>query len=195
VITNGVDVERFGAVERRQAGPFTFALVGRLEPRKGVDLALSALSRVPGVRLEIAGGGADLARLKTRAGALGIGDRASFHGPLEDVRAVLAGADAILCSSRSEGLGLALLEGMATGLPVVGFAVGGVPETVVEGETGLLCSAGDVDGLVAAMRDAAAGRDRMRAMGVAARRRVVERFSLRAMCQGYAAVYAELRGR
>jgi glycosyltransferase involved in cell wall biosynthesis len=81
---------------------------------------------------------------------------------------------------------------MATGLPVVGFAVGGVPEIVDDGVTGLLCTAGSVAALAGTMREAAAGRDRMAAMGAAASRGVNERFSLGGMCDGYASVYAPL---
>ena len=195
VVPNGVDVERFAPVGEVRSGPFTFALIGRLEPRKGVDLALEALAEVQGARLEIAGDGSARKTLEALAQGLGLLDRVHFHGHVDDVRPVVARADAALVSSRSEGLGIALLEAMAMGLPVVGFAVGGVPESVVDRETGLLARAGDVAALTMRMREAAGARERMQTMGKAARARVVERFSLRAMCEGYARAYASLRDR
>jgi glycosyltransferase involved in cell wall biosynthesis len=195
VVHNGVDVARFALVERPQRETFTFVVVGRLEPRKGVDLALHALAAVPEARLAVVGDGDERVALEAKSRALGVTDRVRFHGAEPDVRGVLADADAMLCSSRSEGLGVALLEGMATGLPVVGFSVGGVPEIVSDGVSGLLAPTGDVESLASRMREAAGARDRMRALGEAARRSVVERFSTRAMCEGYARAYAEVLAR
>jgi glycosyltransferase involved in cell wall biosynthesis len=193
VVPNGVDVERFAPGSDVHDGPFTFALIGRLEPRKGVDLALEALAAVADARVEIVGAGPSRGMLEARSRELGLVDRVRFHGHVDDVRPIVARADAALCSSRSEGLGVALLEAMAMGIPVVGFAVGGVPESVVDGETGLLAHAGNVTALSKRMREAVGARERMRTMGKAARARVVERFSLRAMCEGYARAYAGLR--
>jgi glycosyltransferase involved in cell wall biosynthesis len=78
------------------------------------------------------------------------------------------------------------------GIPVVGFAVGGVPEIVVDGTTGMLCPPDDVAALGATMREAIASRAKLADMGEVARRRVVDRFSVGAMAAGYAAVYEEL---
>jgi glycosyltransferase involved in cell wall biosynthesis len=190
VVPNGVDVEHFAPREGARAEAFTFVLVGRLEPRKGVDLALEALAGVPGARLDVLGIGALREALEAQARALGLTDRVRFLGYADDARPILARAHAALCSSRSEGLGIALLEAMAMGLPVVGFAVGGVPEIVTDGQTGRLCRAGDVGALGAAMREAIGARGTLATMGAAARRRVVERFSVKEMCAHYGEVYA-----
>lgn len=192
VIPNGVDTRRFVPDAGPKPDAFTFVLVGRLEPRKGVDLAISALATVPDARLEVVGDGAQRATLSTRARALGLTDRVRFHGYVADTRPLLARAHAALCTSRAEGQGIALLEAMATGLAVVGFAVGGVPEIVQDGRTGLLCTAGDVAALAATMRQAAAARERLATMGAAARDRVCQRFSVGAMCAAYAAQFAAL---
>ena len=193
VVPNGVDTDRF--VPRGWATAFehfTFVLVGRLERRKGVDLAIEAVARVPNVRLEIVGGGQQRAALEGLAAKRGLGERIVFHGYVEDARPIVARADAALCTSRAEGLGIALLEAMSMGRPVVGFAVGGVPEIVKNDCTGLLSRAGDIEALAARMREAAASRDRMRALGEAARGQVVERFSARVMRARYADIYASL---
>jgi glycosyltransferase involved in cell wall biosynthesis len=194
VVHNGVDVERFTPREGPKAEAFTLVLVGRLERRKGVDLALRALARAPGVRLEVVGDGEERAALERVVRQLGVGDRARFHGYVADARPIVARAHAALCASRDEGLGIALLEAMAMGLPVVGFAVGGVPEIVEDGATGALCAAGDVDALAGTMREAAGARERLAVMGAAATKGVRTGFSKASMRAGYAAVYAELGG-
>jgi glycosyltransferase involved in cell wall biosynthesis len=208
VIPNGIDVKRFTPREPREPpaaqesrdpraprAAFTFVLVGRLEPRKGVDLALDALARVPGARLEVVGDGELRGALEQHGRRVGVADRVRFLGYVADTRAPLASADAALCSSRSEGLGIALLEAMAMARPVVGFAVGGVPEVVEDGRTGWLAPAGDVEALAARMREATVSRDRARAMGSAARAYVVERHSVATMRAAYARVYREIAAR
>jgi len=192
VVRNGVDVEHFAPRDDAKADTFTFVIVGRLEPRKGVERALEALAGVPGARLHVLGIGEERAALEARTRALGLTERVRFLGYLTDARPVLGRAHAALCSSRSEGLGIALLEAMAMGVPVVGFAVGGVPEIVVDGTTGLLCPPDDVEALSRAMREAVASPARLAEMGKAAREHVVERFSSRVMAAGYAATYADL---
>jgi glycosyltransferase involved in cell wall biosynthesis len=189
VIPNGVDTSIFAPPARPPPpGPFRFALVGRLEPRKGIDLALDALALVPDVRLDVVGDGDQRARLEARAAPLG--QRVTFHGRLDDVRPVVGACDAALCSSREEGLGIALLEAMAMAKPVVGFPVGGVPEFVTNGETGLLARAHTAAALAERMRDALAERAGLPALGRAARARVEAGFSIDAMRSAYGALYA-----
>ncbi len=195
VVHNGIDTERFAPTEAPRNERFTFAIVGRLDRRKGVDLAIAAVARVAGVRLDVVGDGEERSALEAVARSAGVADRVAFHGYLSDPRPVVARADAILCSSRTEGLGVALLEAMAMQRPVVGFAVGGVPEVVADGVTGRLAPAGDLPALAERMRAVADAPDRGRSLGAAARDRVLQRFSLAAMRSGYAGVYAELAAR
>jgi glycosyltransferase involved in cell wall biosynthesis len=192
VVHDGVDTARFAPATAPRSERVTFAIVGRLDARKGVDLALAALARVDGVRLEVVGDGEERAPLEALARRAGVAERVTFRGFVGDPRPLLAHVDAALCTSRTEGLGIALLEAMAMGRPILGFAVGGVREVVDDGRTGWLVPPGDVEALAARMRDLAAAADRGRALGEAARARVVERFSVQAMCAGYARVYAEL---
>jgi len=195
VVPNGVDLERFAVESPPTAGPempFTFALVGRLEPRKGVDVALDALALVPGARLRIVGDGPSRVDLEAYARRVGVRDRATFVGRVGDVRGELRLAHAVLSSSRKEALGLALLEGMAMGRPAVASPTGGVPEFVRE-ETGYLAVDGSAVALARAMRDAmSAPRDELAQRGSAAADLVRARYSLLAMREGYRAVYAEL---
>jgi glycosyltransferase involved in cell wall biosynthesis len=193
VVPNGIDADRFAPVDAPGSDRFAFAVLGRLDRRKGVDLAIEATARVPFVRLDVVGDGEERAALDRLARRRGVGDRVRFLGYVDDPRAPLAQADAALCSSRTEGQGVALLEAMAMGRPVIGFAVGGVPETVEDGTTGWLARPGDVGALAAKMQEAASDPGEARARGRAARTRVLERFSVNAMCRAYAEVYAELR--
>jgi glycosyltransferase involved in cell wall biosynthesis len=192
VIPDGIDLTRFAPQPMPTAQAFTFAFLGRLEPRKGADLAIQALAQVPAARLEIVGEGEQRARLERLVEALGISARIRFHGYLADPRPVLAAAHAVLCSSRAEGLGIAMVEAMAMGRPIVGFAVGGVPEVVVHDRTGWLVPPGDVDALAARMRELVRRGDRLVQVGLEARAQAVRHFSVDAMCSGYAQAYREL---
>jgi glycosyltransferase involved in cell wall biosynthesis len=195
VVRNGVDVERFRPGDRSRGELFTFVSMGRLEPRKGIDLAISAFARTRDTRLEIVGDGPSRAALEGLAGRLGVRDRVTFHGFSRDPRRYWAHADAALCSARSEGLGIALLEAMAMGVPVVGFAVGGVPEIVRHGHTGLLATGNDVASLAAVMSEANSDGDRFRSLGERARARVSGCFPAAVMCEGYARAYEDLESR
>ena len=197
VVRNGVDTARFTPRvrerERDHTAPFRFAIVGRLEPRKGVDLALDALALEPsGATLDVVGDGDERASLERRASARGLGARVRFHGFVADPRGIVAACDAVLCSSREEGLGIALLEAMAMARPVVGFRVGGVPEIVEDDVTGLLATDGTSAALAKRMREAIAMGARLPALGDAARAFVVRACSIEAMCEGYARVYDDV---
>jgi glycosyltransferase involved in cell wall biosynthesis len=191
VIPNGVDVTRFAPGPELPDGPLRVAVVGRLEPRKGVDRAIEAAARLPSLRLDVLGDGGLRASLEEHARRLGATDRVRFLGFVDDVRPALARCHALLCTSRSEGLGVALLEGMAMGRPVVGFRVGGAGEIVDDELGSLLTAPDDVAALVALLRQAAEEPGMLRALGPRARARVVERFSAAAMRDAYARTYEE----
>ncbi len=159
---------------------FVVAGVGRLVPVKGFDLLVAALPRlvadVPGARLLLVGEGPERGALEAAAAALGIGRSLQLTGAVSDVSTVLAAADVLAAPSRNEGMGRAIVEAMALGLPVVGAAVGGIPEVIADGESGVLVEAGDSGALAGAL--VRLGRDPMLRgkLGDAARRRA-EAFS------------------
>jgi len=195
VVLNGVDADYFapraassGAAER----PFTFAVVCRLEPWKGVDLVVEAASRASGFSVDIVGDGSERARLERLARDKGVADRVRFLGYLADPRAAVADADAVVNASREEPLGLSVLEALAMERPVVGFAGGGIPEIVQHGETGWLVGDRSAAALSTAMSEAASDRPRARRFGQAGRRFIEERCRIETMCRGYRAVYEEL---
>ena len=192
-IANGVDTDRYAFTPmppRDPAAPFRFVMSGRLDPRKGIDIALCALALTPEVVLDVVGDGPSRSELETLSAKLRVSSRVRFHGYQSDVRPHLANSHAVLSASRNEGLGLAVLEAMAMGRPAVAVPVGGLPE-FVDRRTGVLAHACTPQALSQAMRELAACSSPQERAD-AARARVVERYSLRAMRDGYAALYHEL---
>ena len=130
VIRNGVSSLFANAASTPLAahdGPLRLGLIARLEPRKGIDQALAALAMVDGPRLDIVGDGPSRPALEKQVAALGLRDRVRFWGYRNNPETIIAELDAVLCSSRTEGLPVGLLEGMALGHPVIAVPVGGVP--------------------------------------------------------------------
>lgn len=196
VVPNGVDAVRFAVAalpprnERDAHAPFTFALLGRLEPRKGVDVALAALALVPHARLLVVGDGPSRAALVEHAHAAGVTDRVEWLGHVSDPRAALARAHVMLSASRKEALGLALLEGMAMGRPAVAPPTGGIPE-FVNAATGWLASDMSPTALARAMRECmqdTAFTEKARA----AAQLVRTRYTQAAMQRGYRDIYTSV---
>ncbi len=174
LIANGLDALRFTPVPARPA-PRRIVMVANLRAEKGHDTLLRAapriLARHPDASVTLVGGGPRRDALETLTRALGIGDRVRFLGECRDVAPVLAEHDLFVLPSRSEAFPNALIEAMATGLPVVATAVGGIPEVVRPGVNGLLVPPDDdaalADAVLGLMDDPA----RAAALGRAARAR------------------------
>jgi glycosyltransferase involved in cell wall biosynthesis len=207
LIRSGVDVERFAAddqlrdAERARrglaAGEFVIAVVAALEDRKGHAVLLDAVAMLPDLRLRVlcGGTGSRAEALARRRDALGLGDRVTFLGRVADVPALLAAADAAVLPSLHEGLGVAALEAMAAGRPVVASRVGGLPEALGEGEAGVLVPPGDAAALAAALRGLATTPAEQRALGAGGRRRAGRLFSMDAMARRTVALYRRLSER
>jgi glycosyltransferase involved in cell wall biosynthesis len=168
--------------------------IGRLEPRKGVDVLLRALQRLPGVRLEVVGMGPIAAELAGLASDLGVADRCELTGWSDQIDRLLAGWDVFVLASRAEGMSLAILQAMHVGLPVVVTDVGSVREVVVDGETGLVVPPDDPTALTAALERLVGDADLRKRFGRAARRRAQADFGVAAMARRYEGIYAELLG-
>jgi glycosyltransferase involved in cell wall biosynthesis len=190
-VWNGIDLARFPYCGPRENGPAV--TVARLSPEKDVNNLLEAAARIvgqrPEFRLAIAGDGPCLPTLRQRAAELSLGDRFHFLGQVADIPALLAGASLVVLPSRSEGLSLTLLEAMSRGLPVVATRVGGNPELVLDGETGVLVPPRDPDVLAQAILRLLADPAGARRMGQAGRRRVEQDFDVRRMVTGYEELY------
>ena len=191
VIHNGIDPSHFAiAPPPPPSDRLRLVALGRLDPRKGLDLAIDAVTRVANVTLDIVGDGAERARLERLAAPLG--GRVRFRGYTSDVRGALAGADAVLSSAKEEGLGIALLEAMSMGRPVIAVPIGGIPEIVAPGETGWRASMRTASALAEVMDQAARDKAELERRGRNARARVEREFSVTAMRAKYAKLYEEL---
>ncbi len=154
-LPNFVDAATAPPVARSSLGtpddaPLALAL-GRLHPNKAFDVLIAALARAPAVYLWIAGTGDLRETLERQAAQLGIAERIRFLGWREDVPALLAAADFLVCPSRSEPLGNVVIEGWAAGVPVIAASSAGPRELIVAGESGLLVPVDDATELAAAM--------------------------------------------
>ncbi|HEV8584847.1 MAG TPA: glycosyltransferase [Methylomirabilota bacterium] len=177
------------------ADAFVVAGLGRLVPVKGFDLLVTALrelaAAVPAARVVLVGDGPDREALEERARTLGVGDRLLVTGATPDITIALAAADVLAAPSRNEGMGRALVEAMALGLPVVGAEVGGIPVVVADGETGRLVPTGDPAALAQALIEL--GRDEaLRAKWGAAAAVRAEAFSTDVAHAAMRAIYDEL---
>lgn len=149
------DRARYKPVLREQFGNGTKILmhVSNFRAVKRVEDVVRIFARVqhdvPSV-LVMVGDGPERAIAEEEARLLGVADAVHFLGRIDLVAPLLAGADLFLLPSRSESFGLSALEALATGVPVIATNAGGLPEVVRDGETGVLCGVGDVEGMAAA---------------------------------------------
>ncbi len=181
-VTGGLAIAPATPADLREGEPGFLLFVGRLRIRKGVEVLLAALkelrSRHPTATLRIAGDGEHRGRLERRVAELGLGEAVAFLGTCDAgrVRRLLAGAAALVVPSIYEGMPLVVLEAMAAGVPVVASAVSGIPEVVVDGETGWLVPPENPRALADALGEVLAGPAEAWRRGEAGRRRVDERF-------------------
>ena len=170
-------------------------MIGRLSHEKGVDLFLRAfrLLRAGGLPAQavIAGDGPERVRLLDQALELGIGDAVRFLGPVYPAAPLYAELDLVVIPSRSEGLPNVLLEALSADSRIVATDVGAVADVLSEPVAGRVVPPGDVNALAEAMRT---GLGEAPAAGTAARRAILERFSLAARAATHAALYHDLIG-
>jgi glycosyltransferase involved in cell wall biosynthesis len=188
VVTNGVDrpAQRPPASARE---PGLITVTARMVEKKGLDTLVAAIGVVVAegrddVRLEIIGDGPDRAALEAQIAQLGVGDRVILRGgqPPAEVRATLARAQVFALPAReardgdTDGLPVALLEAMAHGVAVVATPIAGLPEAVIDGETGLLVAPDDPRALAAAIGRLLNDAELRERLAAAAAQLVAERF-------------------
>jgi glycosyltransferase involved in cell wall biosynthesis len=207
VVRNGLDLKQFdqAAAQGLQAplpipdGARFVAVIGNLWPVKGHRTLVEAVARLPAtlheVRFLCAGEGPERDYLTARIAELGLGDRVILLGHRLDVPAILARAQAACLCSRAEGLSNAVMEAMASRLPVLATRVGGNPELVREGENGSLVPYGDADALGRALSELLSAPEQAREMGLHGRRRVESELSMERMADGHGALYRRALGR
>jgi glycosyltransferase involved in cell wall biosynthesis len=197
-INNGIPLEAFLGVEPRQPSDnFVFGIVGRLEAVKDHRSLLEAFALVlheqPQCRLEVLGDGPERANLERRARELGIADKVLWRGFSDDVARFLQGIDVAVMCSTSEALPLSMLEAMAAARPVIGTAVGGMPDLIDNGDCGWLCPPSRPDQLAATMLLAVAVSPARRAsMAECGRARATGEYSLVRMTHEYEGLFQQL---
>ncbi|MGW9435919.1 GT4 family glycosyltransferase PelF [Streptomyces sp. NPDC055607] len=197
-VYNGVDPAAFPPAGPEPDAP-TLSWAGRVDPIKDLETLIRALAlvreRMPAVRLRLfggtpRGGEAYRERCEALAAELGHADAVTFEGRVDDIKDAYAAGNVVMLSSISEGFPFTLIEAMSCGRATVSTDVGGVREAV--GDTGLVVPPRDpaamADAALVLLGDAA----RRRAMGEAARLRVIERFTLRQTVDTFRAIYHEL---
>jgi sugar transferase (PEP-CTERM/EpsH1 system associated) len=198
VLPNGIDTDKFSARAdavgvRRSLGIAPQApvvgTVGRLSEVKRQDLLLQGFARLkqrlPEARLLLVGDGPMRGPLEQLASELRLRDSVHFAGFQEEPAAYLQAMDVFALSSRSEGLPVSILEAWAAGLPVVSSAVGGVPEIIEQGRTGLLYPSGDAGSLAGRLGEVLSDQNLARTLAGAGQREVAARYSLDRMVDDY----------
>jgi glycosyltransferase involved in cell wall biosynthesis len=207
VIENGVNTDSFRptAAERTTVraelgippSAFVIGTVGRLAPEKNYGFLIRAAEPLlaKGAHLLFVGDGVERTRLEQQAAESP--NRAAIHfaGSQPDVRRFHAAMDVFSLTSTMEGLPIALLEAMASGLPVVASAIGGIPLVVEDGVTGLLIPSGEPEAFSTALGRVDRERPQAAAFGAAGRDRVVARYGLARMVDQYLDLYQEVRRR
>jgi glycosyltransferase involved in cell wall biosynthesis len=208
VAYNGIPMPPTALLEKRKSiraelgaddDSLVLATISRADFGKGIQDGIDAITMLrrnfPAIQYWVVGEGEYLEELRQQTAALGLGSRVKFLGFREDVFDILSGADLFLFPSLKEAMGISIVEAMAMNLPVVGTRVGGIPEVVIENETGVLASPSDAGSLAAACAPLLESLQLRQAMGVAGRRRAEDVFSLRASAVSVLDVYRKLIGK
>jgi glycosyltransferase involved in cell wall biosynthesis len=179
-------------------GTVCLLAIAALVPRKGLSVLIDTAAELRGrgvsVSVRIAGDGPERAALERQVARLGLEDGVGFLGRREDVPDLIGACDVVVVPSHREGLGVAALEAMAGERPVVAASVGGLPEAVVDGWTGVLVPAGDCSALANAIAALCADPLLRERMGRAGRQRAVAEFSVERMVDAYEELCFEVVG-
>ena len=191
IIPNGVDLDLYTSPERSWQPPLLLS-VGRLVYQKGFDLGIRALARLKHLdwQWNIAGDGPEMESLKSLAREQGISQRVVFLGwqSRQELIQCYKQSNLFLFPSRHEGMPNAVLEAMASGLPVIASRISGNEELVVHEKTGLLVESENIDSLAAALQSLMKDPSRGQQMGATSRQRVEEFFGWENTAQQYAAL-------
>ncbi len=194
VLPNGVDLSSIAVQRTDERVVHRIVCIARLSWEKGLSDLLAALPRIrarmPDARLVLVGDGPERVALEVQAKELGVAEAVEFRGALPNTEAlaVLRTADVFVCPSLAEGLGIVFLEAQASGVPAVGTRVGGIPDVIVHGETGLLIPPHDPNAIAAALINLCTD-DALRARIAAAGRASVGRFDWPRIVARYAELY------
>ena len=204
MVRSGIDFERLDRATRKErsdlgipAGAVLIGQVAALAPHKDQATFLRAIAllkgRIPGLRVAMVGEGSLEDHLKSLAKQLDIDDLVTFYGFQEDALGICKAFDYFCLSSKTEGLGTALIDAMALRIPVIATAAGGIPELVVNRETGYLAQVENPSSLAEAILEAVGDHDQRATIVENAYRKALE-FNIDATVAGMEAVYREING-
>jgi glycosyltransferase involved in cell wall biosynthesis len=181
------------------ADSFVIGAVGRLVAEKSFDFLLRVAHAVcrsrPDARFVLVGEGSLCASLIGQRDSLGLTDKFIFLGQRADIPELLAAMDLYVITSAQEGLPISLLEAMVAAKPIVSTEVGGIPEALGHGESGLLVAIGDEDAFVEAILALASDPDRMKALGRSARAQAIKHYSAREVLETLERTYSSILAR
>jgi glycosyltransferase involved in cell wall biosynthesis len=196
VVPNGVDLERFPVTQRTWSPPRILS-VGRIVHQKGLDMAMAALAGLMDLDWEwrIAGDGPELPQLKAKAREGHLESRVQFLGwqTRDQLRQEYANANLFLFPSRHEGMPNAVLEAMASGLPVIATRIAGNEDLVREGETGVLVPPENAQALQLSLRRLLTEGEKRAQMGLAARARVEQAYGWHSAADQYRLMLQEAK--
>jgi glycosyltransferase involved in cell wall biosynthesis len=196
VIPNGIDLKTYKVAERDWSSPHLLS-AGRIVHQKGLDLAMRALGGLKDLDWEwqIAGDGPQMPILRSLARELGIERRVQFLGwqSREQLMKSYQRANIFLFPSRHEGMPNAMMEAMASGLPVVASCIAGNEELVVDGKTGYLVTTEDVESLRAALKKILSDPALRKQMGAGSRQHVEENYSWESTAKQYALLLEKVK--
>nr|WP_242836758.1 glycosyltransferase family 4 protein [Desulfotomaculum nigrificans] len=202
-IYNGIDTDKFSAqvdtlairksLNIPELGP-VIGTIARLAPQKGVSYFLKSASLLKEYQANflVVGDGPLRQDLEQEAAELGLQNRVTFAGRRENIAEILAAIDIFVLPSVTEGLPLTILEAMAAGKPVVATRVGGIPEAIQEGKTGIVVPPKDPEALAVALAGLLGERERAVRMGINGQKFVQEKFGVAGMVNRTMELYQQL---
>ena len=207
IVRSGLDLSAFSSASRRDELRSEFGVeddkhlivyMGRLRTVKGVEYGIrafaSAVEQAPSIRMVLAGEGDQRNYLDSLVSELGLNGHVRFLGVRNDVPDLLAAADSVLMPSLTEGFPRTAIEAMAASKPVIATKVGGTPEAVVDGETGLLVPAEDSDALSSAIVRLVNDGEMQARMGSAGRKRAEQNYSVEQYVSRLDGLYRQYSG-
>jgi len=203
LIHSAVNAELYARGDREKirkelglGGHYVAGIVGRLRPEKGHHTLLEAFARLkdraPDMMLVVCGDGSIFQELSDFAKANAISARMIFTGFRTDIPDILSALDVFILPSLSEGLGTAVLEAGAAGLPIIASNVGGIPDIIEDGASGILVPPTDVSALAEAIKSVYSNPEKAKLLGMAAQRRVRQHFSEKALVDKNESLYQSL---
>jgi len=207
VVLPGLDLEAFGGTDQRslvrtelgiEDSEHLVLFVGRLRAVKGVEYGIrafaKAFARHSHLKLALAGEGDQRSYLESLSEELGIRDNVKFLGPRKDLAQVLSACDSVIMPSLTEGFPRVAIEAMASSKPVIATHVGGVPEAIINNQSGILVPSKDIEAMAEAITSVATNSELATRLGLAARKRTEQRFAASSYVARLDEMYTRLAG-